>query len=141
MAWIIFLIIGFWVIGAISNSAEESKKQAEALKEAKRRQKEAEDYIWASGDPQAIKMLMLARANPSHYGQLMAGGVEKGNSTLKTAMGVMAGVAVGNLVANAATAAVLSEALAKVPTEVFSSSLDAVGSVADLTDIDFTDLL
>jgi hypothetical protein len=109
-------------------------KKVEALEEAKRRQKEAEDYILASGDPHAIKMLMLARANPAHYSQVLAGGVGKGNGTLKMAMGVMAGVAVGNLVANAATAAVLSEALAKFPAGAFTASLDAVGSVADVAD-------
>ncbi|MDR0576379.1 MAG: hypothetical protein LBI87_02300 [Candidatus Accumulibacter sp.] len=64
-----------------------------------------------SGDQEAIKMLMLARANPANYSQYLAGGMNKGNDTLKTALGVMARVAAGNLVANAITASAVSGAL------------------------------
>jgi hypothetical protein len=48
-----------------------------------KRRKEAEDYIMRSGYPEAIKMLMLTRANPANYGQVLAGGMNKGNGTLK----------------------------------------------------------
>lgn len=134
MGWIILIVVVLAVLSAMGKSAEAKKKQ-EAVDEAKRRQKEAEDYILNSGDQEAIKMLMLARANPANYSQVMAGGVGKGNDTLKTAVGVMAGVAAGNLIANAATAAVVSEGLSNAHEELSSSAVDAVSSGADLTDL------
>ncbi len=82
MGWIIFIVVVLMIIGAAGKSTEAKKKQ-EAVDEAARRQKEAEDYILKSGDQEAIKMMMLARANPSNYTQVMAAGAGKGNSTLK----------------------------------------------------------
>lgn len=48
----------------------------------------------------------------------MAGGMNRGNDTLKTALGVMAGVAAGNLVANAITASAISSALDDMQSEL-----------------------
>jgi len=135
MHWLILLVIVFVVVGMFGSGAE-AKKKKDAEIEGLRRRKEAEDYIMASGDQEAIKMLMLARANPANYSQVLAGGMGKGNDTLKTAMGVMAGVAVGNLVANAVTASVISDALASVHTDLASSAIDSASS-----GIDFSDLL
>ena len=103
MDWIIWLIIIFVVIGVFGGNAEK-KKKLEAEQEALRRRTDAENYILNSGDPEAIKMLMLARANPANYSQVLAGGMNKGNDTLKTALGVMTGVVAGNMISNAITA-------------------------------------
>ena len=135
MHWIFLIVLFFVVVGMFGNGAE-AKKKKEAEAEALRRRKEAEDYIMGSGDPEAIKMLMLARANPANYNQVLSGGMGKGNDTLKTAMGVMAGVAVGNLVANAVTASAISSALESAQSEIASSAIESVSS-----GIDFSDLL
>jgi hypothetical protein len=127
MEWWMWVILFFVVIGMFGNSKEQ-KEKADAEKEVLRRRKEAEDYIMSSGDPEAIKMLMLARANPANYSQVLAGGMNKGNNTLKTALGVMTGVAVGNLVATAITASAVSSALDNMHTELNTPDL---GSVAD----------
>ena len=73
----------------------------EAGKTALQQRKEAEEMILSSGDPDAIKLLMLARENPRNYSQILAGGQKRGNSTLKTALGVMTGVVAGSMIANA----------------------------------------
>jgi len=98
--WIVAVLVGIVMIGSSIEKAEKKAEQTEMLK----RRKEAEDYILGSGDADAIKMLMLARANPANYSQVLSGGMNRGNDTLKTALGVMVGVAAGNLVANAITA-------------------------------------
>ncbi len=96
MTWWMWLLLIFFFMGI-----KEEKRKKE--RDIQKRRKEAEDYIMSSGDPHAIKMLMLARANPANYGQVLTSGMNKGNGTLKTALGVMTGVAAGNLVANAIT--------------------------------------
>ena len=110
---------------------EAEEKKAELVK----RQKDAEDYIMRSGDKEAIKMLMLARANPSNYSQVLEGGMNNGNDTLKTALGVMTGVVAGNMISNAITANAISQALADMETE-FDSAL----SDTDLASIDDADI-
>lgn len=121
MEWLFWLIVIFVVIGMIGSSAEKKQKQ-EAEQEALRRRMEAENYILNSGDPEAIKMLMLARANPANYSQVLAGGMNRGNDTLKTALGVMTGVVAGNLVANAITASAISSALEDMQTNLDDAS-------------------
>lgn len=102
MEWWVWLIIIFIIFGMIgSNKEKEEKKKANEV--MLKRRKEAEDYIMNSGDPEAIKMLMLARANPANYSQVLAGGMNKGNDTLKMALAVMTGVAAGNLLSTAIT--------------------------------------
>lgn len=134
MEWLIIGVIILFIIGAFGKAkekAEADKKKEEILK----RQKEAEDYILSSGDTDAIKMLMLARANPSNYAQVLQGGMNKGNDTLKTALGVMAGVAVGNLAANAITAAAISSALEGMEEDLASIDADSLGEIdADIAD-------
>ncbi|WP_035383895.1 hypothetical protein [Ferriphaselus sp. R-1] len=117
MSWLMWLFAALVILGMIGSSAEK-KKKLEAEQEVQRRRKEAEDYILNSGDSEAIKTLMLARANPANYSQVMAGGINRGNDTLKTALGVMAGVAAGNLVANAITASSISSALDDMQSEL-----------------------
>ena len=122
--WLILIV---FILGMIGNSKEKKEKEA-VENETLRRRKEAEDYIMGSGDPEAIKMLMLARANPANYSQVLAGGMNKGNDTLKTALGVMTGVVVGNLVANAITASAVSSALENMQAELNSPSHDSLAS-------------
>lgn len=104
-------------------------------REIQRRRKEAEDYILSSGDPNAIKMLMLARANPANYNQILSGGMNKGSETLKTALGVMAGVTAGNLVANAISASTITNTLDNMNTDLASFDTDDADDFD--TDIDF----
>ena len=133
MTWWMWLIAIFILVGVFGNSAE-AKKKKEAEDEVLRRRKEAEDYILGSGDPEAIKMLMLARANPANYSQVLAGGMNKGNDTLRTALGVMTGVVVGNLVANAVTTAAVSSALADLQADLGNKILDSSAS----SNVDFS---
>lgn len=130
MTWWMWLLAIFFVLAGISQSAEDNKRKEaakEAAKEAEKRRKEAEDYIMNSGDLEAIKMLMLARANPAAQAQFFNGAADGGNSTLKTAMAVAAGVAVGEVVAGAAVASAMSNVLE----ETAKSSID-VSSLSDL---------
>jgi len=120
MEWIMWLIIILVIFGMIGSGAEK-KKQQEAEQDAIRRRREAEDYIMNSGDPEAIKTLMLARANPANYSQVMAGGMNRGNDTLKTALGVMTGVVAGSLIADAISASAISSALENMQKEVDST--------------------
>jgi len=109
----------------------EKKKQQEAEQVLKRR-REAENYILNSGDPEAIKTLMLARANPANYTRIMAGGMDRGNDRgsdiIKTALGVTTGVVAGSLIANAITSSAISSSL-----DDTQANLDAVGhsSISD----------
>lgn len=131
MTWWMWLILILFISGMIGNGQEKKEKEAKAAAEENenlRRRKEAEDYIMGSGDPEAIKMLMLARANPVHYSQVLTGGMNKGNSTLKTALGVMTGVVAGNLVANAITASAISSALEDMQAKLNRSSHDFLAS-------------
>ena len=66
MDWWVWLIIGFFVLGAIGNAEEEGKKK-KAQQELLKRQKEAEDYIMSSGDIEAIKMLVLIQRTIARF--------------------------------------------------------------------------
>lgn len=97
---------------------EEEKKQqkrreeeAEAIKRkqvAQERIKRAEEYILNSGDPRAISLLLLARKMPKNYTQILAGGMKKGNGTLKNALAVMTGIAAASVAATVSFAAIQS---------------------------------
>lgn len=126
MSWLMWLLAALVIMGMFGSGAEK-KKKLEAEQEIQRRRKEAEDYILNSGDPEAIKTLMLARANPANYSQVMAGGMNRGNDTLKTALGVMAGVAAGNLVANAVTASAISSSLDDMQAELNAANYETSG--------------
>ena len=140
MDWWVWLILGFIVLGIIGKNKEKEEKK-KAQDEVLKRRKEAEDYIMSSGDPEAIKMLMLARANPANYGQVLAGGMNKGNDTLKTALGVMTGVVAGNLIANAITASAIQSALEDMQAELNGFDLESLDGESfadiDIDDIDF----
>ena len=141
MEWFWIILIGLGVYSLLGNSQE--KKEAQEKKaELLQRQKEAEDYIMKSGDEEAIKMLMLARANPSNYSQVLEGGMNKGNDTLKMALGVMTGVVAGNMISSAITANAISHALSDMETELANdlSNFDLAsseGMEADGGDFDF----
>ena len=134
MDWLIWLIIILVVIGMFGSNAEK-KQKLEMEQEALRRRTDAENYILNSGDPEAIKMLMLARANPANYSQVLAGGMNRGNDTLKTALGVMTGVVAGNMISNAITASAITSAMEDMQTNLdatdHSSFSDASSSGAD----------
>jgi hypothetical protein len=141
MEWFWIILIGLGVYSLMGNSQE--KKEAQEKKaELLQRQKEAEDYIMKSGDEEAIKMLMLARANPSNYSQVLEGGMNKGNDTLKMALGVMTGVVAGNMISSAITYNAISQALSDMETELANdlSNIDLASSEvmeADGGDFDF----
>ena len=141
MEWFWIILIALGVYSLLGNSQE--KKEAQEKKaELLQRQKEAEDYIMKSGDEEAIKMLMLARANPSNYSQVLEGGMNKGNDTLKMALGVMTGVVAGNMISSAITYNAISQALSDMETELANdlSNIDLVsseGMEADGGDFDF----
>lgn len=138
MDWLIWIIIGFVILGAINKNKEKEEKK-KANDEILKRRKEAEDYIMSSGDPEAIKMLMLARANPANYSQVLAGGMNKGNDTLKTALGVMTGVVAGNLISTAITASAIESALQDMQAELGSvdfGDLDGGGLAEANLDVD-----
>lgn len=145
MDWWVWAIIGFIVLGMFGNSKEKEEREEarKANNEALRRRQEAEDYIMKSGDQEAIKTLMLARANPSNYTQVMSGGMHKGNDTLKTAIGVMTGVVAGNLIANAITTAQVQNALEDMQAEFKDLDLnpfDNDGGTDDVAANDIDDL-
>lgn len=137
MTWWIWLLLILFFMGIKEEKRkkERERRRNQAEREVQRRRKEAEDFIMSSGDPHAITMLMLARANPANYGQVLTGGMNKGNDTLKTALGVMTGVAAGNLVANAITASAISSALENMETNLASVDTGALDNFD--TDIDF----
>ena len=115
--WVIVAVVVLAIIGSVDKAKKKKKKE-----EIIQRIKEAENFIFSSGDPKAIQLLMLARANPSNYTQILSGGMNTGNDSLKTALGVMAGVVVGNQVSSAIAASTISSALADFEKEL--SALD-----------------
>lgn len=84
---------------------------------------------------------MLARANPDSYSKILSGGMNKGSRALKTALGVMTGMAIGNVVSTAITASVIQSAIESMQADINSlnlGSLNGSQSVdADSDDIDF----
>lgn len=126
-------LIGFMIILGQIGMAKEALIDKPAAKRAATKalvkRQEAEDYIMSSGDPEAIKMLMLARANPASYSQILSGGMNKGNNTLKTALGVMTGVVAGNMISNAVTASAIQSALDDIG--INSSDGGAFAEVSD----------
>jgi len=133
--WVILAVVV--ILGVIGNNNQ--KKEANEKKEALvKRQQDAEEFIMKSGDQEAIKMLMLARANPSNYSNVLEGGMNKGNDTLRTALGVMTGVVAGNMISTAITANAISQVLAEMETE-FDTALSDTGFEldGDVSDDDF----
>ena len=115
--WIAVIVIAIGIFG----NANDSIKREEVEEESLKRRKEAEDYIMNSGDKEAITALKLAQANPANYTQSLAKGMNGGNDTLKTALGVMTGVVAGNMISNAITTAAISNALEDMQTDLSSS--------------------
>lgn len=74
---------------------------------------DAEDFIARSGDPKAISTLQEMRRNPSRYKELLRSGAS-GNTVLKTAFGVFAGM----LAADAVKAAVTEYQLKNLHTQL-----------------------
>ena len=123
MSWWVWLIIIVIVLAIIGNNEEKkeknNKKFSGTLKHLREKENQnefnttssdifkrkelAEDYIMNSGNFEAGRTLMLAKENPSNYSKVLADGMKKGNSTLKTALGVMTGVIAGNMISNLVT--------------------------------------
>ena len=123
-AWHIFVLIVRGVVNFFTEASEKRKAEEERVRQwgaaMLKRQEEAEDYIIRSGDVEAIKTLMLARstsATPANYMQTLSAGMNKGNDTLKVALGVMTGAVAGNLVSTAVTTAAVQNALVEMQAE------------------------
>lgn len=130
MPWWAWLIVIFVIFGLIGNSNDTKNQQKiREQNEEKKRREEAEQYILNSGDPEAIKLLMLARAAPANYRQIISGGAKKGNSVLRTALGVATGVVAGNAIAGAMAGNNLSDAMSDTPASFsdLSDSTEAPG--------------
>lgn len=99
------------------------------------RKTRAEQLILSSGDPRAIELLTLARANPSDYNLILSGGAQKGNKTLTSAMEVMSGVIAGNIISDA----ILKSYFFGNETEsdeIESTDIISVGDIAPGSEID-----
>jgi hypothetical protein len=132
MTWWMWLIAGFFgVIVILLFIGREKMKQDD------KERKEAENFILNSGDPEAIKTMMLARAVPEKAEEILAQSANKDNTVLKTALGVTAGVVAGNLVGNAIAGAASASASSAAPEIVTDQVLNAVSvdSVVDLGSI------
>jgi hypothetical protein len=57
-----------------------------------KRRRDAENYILASGDEDAIKVLKEAQAHYFTYNSILLNGMKKGNDTLKIALLILSGV-------------------------------------------------
>jgi hypothetical protein len=141
MEWWLWLIIGIIVLGCVLHQQEKKQRaKQKAQHERLRRRQEAEDYILKSGDEEAIKTLMYARTHPSNYSKIMSGGMNKGNDTLKTALGVMTGMIVGGLIVSALSDAAIQSAVDEMHTDL--DSLDdtlAASAESDDSSNDFAD--
>jgi hypothetical protein len=130
--WVILAVVVIFGVIGNNNQKKEANEKIDALM---KRQQDAEEFIMKSGDQEAIKMLMLARANPSNYSNVLEGGMNKGNDTLRTALGVMTGVVAGNMISTAITANAISQALAEMETEfetaLSDTDLELDGDVGD----------
>jgi hypothetical protein len=83
---------------------------------------------------------MYARTHPSNYSKIMSGGMNKGNDTLKTALGVMTGMIVGGLIVSALSDAAIQSAVDEMHTDL--DSLDdtlAASAESDDSSSDFAD--
>jgi len=139
MEWVIAIIVFLIIIGWGNDNDDEQKTSQEELEEAKIKQQAAEDYILKSGDEEAIKKLMLMRANPSSYQQQFKQAAG-GNDTMRTAFGVFSGMIAANLVMDAIHAEQLQEAIT-----AFNLELENMGGLdsfdmASIEDYGSTDL-
>ena len=89
--WVILVAGVLSVVGHISQKKERAAK--EKARELLKRREEAENYIMESGYEEAIKTLMLARANPKKYSETLSDGMKNGNETLTTGLGMLTGLA------------------------------------------------
>lgn len=121
MEWIIGILIFIIVVSILGNTKgdEEKKKGEEILQQ----QKAAEEYILRSGDNEAIKQLMLMKANPSSY-QHQFQRAASDNNIMRTAFGVFTGFIAADLVTSAIHQHQLEESLANFETE-----LDKIGGI------------
>ena len=134
MTWWMWAIVILIIAGMFGNSKEQAVKDDAKEATAKRR-KEAEDYIMNSGDLEAIKTLKLAQANPANYTQSLSKGMNSGNDTLKTALGVMTGVVAGNMISQAINSSAISYALEEMKTNL-DSTFDSLTDSDTATHID-----
>jgi hypothetical protein len=90
------------------------------------KQEAAEEYIRKSGDQEAISMLDQIKRNPRQYGESFKQAA-KGNSVMKTALGVFTGMIAANLVMGAINQYQLEQALAN-----FNAELENIGGIDNL---------
>ena len=90
------------------------------------KQEAAEQYIIKSGDKEAISMLQKMKKNPRQYNENLKNAA-KGNSVMKTALGVFTGMIAANLVTGAIHQYQLEQAL-----ESFSAELENIGGIDNL---------
>jgi hypothetical protein len=122
MEWVIGIIVVLYLIGRSEQDKEQKATQQEQ-EEIKSKQQAAEDYIMKSGDEEAIKKLMLMRANPSSYQQQFKQAAG-GNDIMRTAFGVFTGMIAANLVMDAIYAHQLQEAIT-----AFNVDLEGMGGL------------
>jgi hypothetical protein len=91
--------------GKLNDNPEMTKREA------------AEEYIRKSGDQEAISILNQMKRNPSQYGEKLKQAA-KGNSVMKTALGVFTGMIAANLVMGTINQYQLEQALANFNTVV-----------------------
>ena len=90
------------------------------------KQEAAEEYIRKSGDQEAISILNKIKSNPRKYGENLKQAA-KGNSVMKTALGVFTGMIAANLVMGAINQYQLEQALAN-----FNAELENIGGIDNL---------
>lgn len=105
--------------------AERIKEKLNAKPEFTK-QDAAEEYIRKSGDQEAISMLNKIKSNPRQYAENLKQAA-KGNSVMKTALGVFTGMIAANLVTGAINQYQLEQALAN-----FNAELENIGGIDNL---------
>ncbi|RRJ83793.1 hypothetical protein D0544_01335 [Aestuariirhabdus litorea] len=115
-----------------SGDKAQTLEMAEKIKEKLNAQPEitkqdaAEEYIRKSGDQEAISMLNKIKSNPRQYGENLKQAA-KGNSVMKTALGVFTGMIASNLVMGAINQYQIEQALAN-----FNAELENIGGIDNL---------
>ena len=90
------------------------------------KQQAAEEYILKSGDREAIAQLREMQKDPRTYGQRLKEAA-KGNSVMKTALGVFTGMIAANLVTSAIHQYQLEQAL-----NDFNTQIDSAGGLENM---------
>ncbi len=90
----------------------------------------AEEYIMKSGDKEAVELLKKIKKQPGNYGNNLKEAA-KGNSILRTGLGVFGGMIAANLVTGAIRQYQLDEALSK-----FDANVEGNGGLENFQPVD-----